>query len=98
MNIITRPTAEALIELYDRLEATQEALADAVAAIADMIPEPEPPKAAAPDEDIRATTIKLRMPVLLALKTMALRQRRPVNDLLVEAVDDFLRLHGQEAA
>ena len=58
----------------------------------------EPPKARVPDEDIRATTIKLRMPVLLALKTMALRQRRPVNDLLVEAVDDFLRLHGQEAA
>ena len=44
--------------------------------------------------DIRATTIKLPMPVLLALKTAALRQRRPVNDLLLEAVDDYLRLHG----
>lgn len=32
------PTAEALIELHDRLEAAQQALADAVATVAAMIP------------------------------------------------------------
>ena len=63
------------------------------------VPETAPaaqPTRAAPDPNIRATTIKLPVGVLTALKSMAVQRRVPTNDLMVEAIEDFLRLHGQE--
>lgn len=58
----------------------------------------EQPAKAGPDPNIRATTIKLPVAVLTALKSMAVERRVPTNDLMLEAIEDFLRLHGRRAA
>jgi hypothetical protein len=61
-------------------------------------PTEQPRRAPGPDLGIRATTIKLPVPTLTALKTMAVERRVPTNDLMVEAIEDFLRLHGRRVA
>jgi hypothetical protein len=50
------------------------------------------------DPNIQATTIRLPVAVLTALKSPAVERRVPTKDLLVEAMEDFVRLHGRKEA
>ena len=66
---------------------------------------PSPPQPAssavrpARDDDGKTTTsLRLDREKLVRLKAMAVRQRRRVNDVIVEAIDNHLALHEDKAA
>ena len=78
------------VSIEEAIAAVEQAIALVDAGDLSLAPDPDP--------NIRATTIKLPVAVLTALKSMAVERRVPTNDLMVEAIEDFLRLHGRMAA
>ena len=65
------------------------------------VPSTPSPSAGRPvrDDDGKTTTsLRLDREKLVRLKAMAVRQRRRVNDVIIEAIDNHLALHEDKAA
>jgi hypothetical protein len=45
-----------------------------------------------------ATTLRIEPEMLLQLKALALQKRIRVNDVILEAIENYLALHGKQAA
>jgi hypothetical protein len=45
-----------------------------------------------------ATSLRIEPEMLLQLKALALQKRIRVNDLILEAIENYLALHGKRAA
>jgi hypothetical protein len=63
-------------------------------------PEPAPPPAAkAKSGDGKMTTsLRIKPEVLAELKLLALQKRVRVNDVILEAIENHLAMHGRRAA
>lgn len=63
-------------------------------------PEPAPPAAtkAKADDGKMTTSLRIRPEILGELKVLALQKRVRVNDVILEAIENYLALHGRRDA
>jgi hypothetical protein len=64
-------------------------------------PEPAPQLAAKPikvDDGKMTTSLRIKPELLAELKLLALRRRVRVNDVILEAIENHLALHGRRDA
>jgi hypothetical protein len=70
-------------------------LQPAAAAEPAAAPAAKPPKG---DDGSITTSLKIQRDVLAELKVLALHRRCRVNDVILEAINNHLALHGRRAA
>ena len=74
------------------------------AALAKKVPvqgEPAPPPAAKPgraDDGKMTTSLRIKPDLLAELKVLAVQQRVRVNDVVLQAIENHLALHGRRNA
>ena len=61
-------------------------------------PVPPPPAKARADDGKMTTSLRIRPAMLAELKVLALQKRVRVNDVILEAIENHLILHGRRAA
>jgi hypothetical protein len=59
---------------------------------------PPPPAKARADDGKMTTSLRIRPAMLAELKVLALQKRVRVNDVILEAIENHLILHGRRAA
>ena len=61
-------------------------------------PAPPPVPKARADDGKMTTSLRIRPEMLAELKVLALQKRVRVNDVILEAIESHLTLHGRRAA
>ena len=61
-------------------------------------PAPQPAAKAKPDDGKMTTSLRIRPAMLAELKMLALEKRVRVNDVILEAIDNHLAVHGRRSA
>jgi hypothetical protein len=59
---------------------------------------PPPAAKARVDDDKMTTSLRIRPEMLAELKVLALQKRVRVNDVILEAIENHLAVHGRRAA
>ena len=59
---------------------------------------PPPPAKAKADDGKMTTSLRIRPALLAELKMLALQQRVRVNDVILEAIENHLAVHGRRDA